>query len=99
MKPSESKDSLKLSKVLGLLIGFTTLLKPCMGAFQTYANFTDKYSAVFNIYDDEQFGKDSYMKVTLLYDTPPLELEERGGMWLGIGFGKNTMLGSDLVIC
>ena len=39
------------------------------------------------------------MKVTLLYENPPLDLEEKGGMWLGIGLGKSTMLGSDLVIC
>ena len=39
------------------------------------------------------------MKVTLIYKELPIKLEEMGGMWLGIGFGKSTMLGSDLVIC
>lgn len=38
------------------------------------------------------------MKVKLIYENPPIILEEMGGMWLGIGFG-NTMLGSDLIIC
>ena len=39
------------------------------------------------------------MKVTLLYNQVPIQMEEKGGMWLGIGFGKASMLGSDLVIC
>ena len=69
-------------------------------AFQTAANFTDNYSAVFRIEDDPASGAiDSIMKVTLIFHNPPIQLEANGGMWLGIGLGKNTMLGSDLVIC
>lgn len=39
------------------------------------------------------------MKITLLFKNLPLDLEDQGGMWLGIGFGTHTMLGSDIVIC
>jgi hypothetical protein len=39
------------------------------------------------------------MRVTLLFENLPIDLESKGGMWLGIGFGKSSMLGSDLVIC
>ena len=78
------------------------LLLPWMtsAAFQTAANFTDNYSAVFRIEDDPVTGAtESVMKVTLTYINPPIQLEANGGMWLGIGLGRNTMLGSDLIIC
>ncbi len=39
------------------------------------------------------------MKVTLIYNQVPIQVEEKGGMWLGIGFGKASMLGADLIIC
>lgn len=39
------------------------------------------------------------MRVTLLFKNLPINLEDEGGMWLGIGFGSNTMLGADIVIC
>jgi hypothetical protein len=39
------------------------------------------------------------MKVNLIYDILPIELEQMGGMWLGIGLKTSTMLGADLVIC
>lgn len=39
------------------------------------------------------------MKVTLIFEKLPITLEEYDGMWLGIGFGKGTMVGSDLYIC
>lgn len=55
--------------------------------------------AAFSILNDPEYGTDAYMKVTLIYKELPIKLEEMGGMWLGIGFGKNTMLGSDIVIC
>ena len=78
------------------------LLLPCLAraAFQTAANFTESYSAVFRIEDDPTTGAvESLMKVTLTYINPPIQLEANGGMWLGIGLGRNTMLGTDLVIC
>jgi hypothetical protein len=39
------------------------------------------------------------MRITLLFKNLPLQLEDQGGMWLGIGLGSNTMLGADIVIC
>ena len=42
--------------------------------FQTYANFTDKYSAVFRI-EDEAEVVDAYMKVTLIYTNVPAQIE------------------------
>ena len=39
------------------------------------------------------------MKVTLIFTEAPIQIEQQGGMWLGIGFGNGTMLGSDLIIC
>lgn len=39
------------------------------------------------------------MKVTLLFDNVPIETDDIGGMWLGVGFGSDSMLGADLVIC
>ena len=80
-----------------LLLAICTELSRC--AFQTIANFTDKYSAVFSIEDDPEFGEDSYMRVTLIYRDVPIQLEDMGGMWLGIGFGRQTMLGAVLVMC
>ena len=74
-------------------------LSVVQGYYQTTANFTSQYSAVLTIYDDPTYGTNSYMKVNLIYENPPVSLEEMGGLWLGIGFGKSTMLGSDLVIC
>ncbi len=68
--------------------------------FQTYANFTDKYSAVFRIEDEPlSSAVDAYMKVTLIYQDVPVQIEQQGGMWLGIGFGSSSMLNADLVIC
>ena len=67
--------------------------------YQTYSNFTSSYSAVFTVYDDAVYGPNSYMKVNLIYENPPQSLEDKGGMWLGVGLGKSSMLGSDLVIC
>ena len=51
------------------------LLLPCLAhaAFQTAANFTDNYSAVFRIEDDPTPGAvESLMKVTLTYINPPI---------------------------
>ena len=48
--------------------------------------------------DDPVYGPNSYMKTSLNYEGLPIELEEQGGMWLGIGFGT-SMLGADIVIC
>ena len=51
------------------------LLLPCLAhaAFQTAANFTDNYSAVFRIEDDPTTGAvESLMKVTLTYTNPPI---------------------------
>ena len=51
------------------------LLLPWMAsaAFQTAANFTDNYSAVFRIEDDPVTGaSDAIMKVTLTYLNPPI---------------------------
>ena len=51
------------------------LLLPCLAhaAFQTAANFTDNYSAVFRIEDDPTTGvADTLMKVTLTYVNPPV---------------------------
>jgi hypothetical protein len=39
------------------------------------------------------------MRITLLFKNLPLQLEDQGGMWLGIGLGSSTMLGADIVIC
>lgn len=39
------------------------------------------------------------MRITLLYENLPISLEDNGGMWLGIGFGSASMMGSDIVIC
>ena len=54
---------------------------------------------MLTIHDDPTYGSNSYMKVSLIFENPPASLEEMGGLWLGIGFGKFTMLGADLVIC
>jgi hypothetical protein len=67
--------------------------------FKTYANFTTHYSAVFEIYDLNAGEESNDMKVTLIYDNLPIQLEEYGGLWLGLGFDSSTMLGSDIVIC
>ena len=76
------------------------LIAGANATFQTFANFTDRYSAVFRIEDDpETKTVDAYMKVTLIFNEAPIQIEEKGGMWLGIGFGQGTMLGSDLIIC
>ena len=90
------RAALQLSIILSLA---ATLFHSSQAAFTTIANFTERYSAVFEILDDPQYGSDAYMKVKLIYDNVPIQLEEMGGMWLGIGFGKKTMLGSDIVIC
>ena len=66
--------------------------------FDTMANFTAKYSAVFEVKDDPIAGPNSLMQATLIFEGLPLEVEENGGMWLGIGF-STTMLGADLIIC
>ena len=68
-------------------------------SFQTVANFTSNFAAYFEIFDDDVYGPDSLMKATLIYDGLPIELEENGGMWLGIGFSATSMLNADIVIC
>jgi hypothetical protein len=50
-------------------------------------------------YDEDLVDNRPYMKVTLLYDTLPINLEQRGGMWLGVGLGSSNMIGADIVIC
>lgn len=70
-----------------------------LGGYRTIANFTTHYSAIIDVFDELPDDNSRDMRVTLLYTTLPITLEEEGGMWLGIGFGSDTMLGSDLVIC
>lgn len=67
--------------------------------FRTIANFTSSYSAILDVFDPEGNEQSSDMRVTLLYENLPITLETKGGLWLGIGFGSDTMLGADIVIC
>lgn len=67
--------------------------------FRTIANFTSNYAAIIDYYDSDETIASPMLKFTLLYEKLPITLEDNGGMWLGIGFGKLTMLGTDLVIC
>jgi hypothetical protein len=68
-------------------------------SFRTIANFTARYSAIIDVFDKDSDESSSDMRVTLLYENLPINLENKGGLWLGIGFGSNSMLGSDIVIC
>ena len=38
------------------LLCLSAIFETALGAFETLANFTDNYSAVFNIYDDPVYG-------------------------------------------
>lgn len=49
--------------------------------------------------DPSSGSMSSDMRVTLLFKDLPIELEDKGGMWMGIGFGTKSMLGADIVIC
>ncbi|CDW81912.1 UNKNOWN [Stylonychia lemnae] len=67
--------------------------------FRSIANFTSHYSAIIDVFDTISGDNSRDMRVTLIYKNLPIILEDEGGMWLGIGFGSNTMLGADIVIC
>jgi len=85
--------------MLTLLITIMIQNKLVYGNYRTIANFTTHYSAIIDVFDILPGDKSRDMRVTLLYKSLPITLEDEGGMWLGIGFGSNTMLGADLVIC
>ena len=45
-----------MKQILTVLFSLALIFETALGAFETIANFTDNYSAVFNIYDDPVYG-------------------------------------------
>ena len=59
--------------LLSLILMIGLLAPQAIGTFQTFANFTDRYSAVFKIEDDPDTGAvDAFMKVTLIFKEVPI---------------------------
>ena len=85
-----------MNNIIFILV-LSSAITLCLANFRTTANFTDDYGAIFDVYTNADGVLE--VKVSLIYSNLPLNLEKMGGMWLGIGFGKSTMLGSDIVIC
>ncbi len=81
------------------MIGILSLMNTVECNFRTIANFTSHYSAIIDVFNTLPGDQSRDVRVTLLYENLPITLEDEGGLWLGIGFGSNTMLGADIVIC
>lgn len=63
---------MKGTKALAIVMVLQCLIESANCYYQTFANFTSHYSAVFTVYDDPVYGPNSVMKVNLIYIGVPI---------------------------
>jgi hypothetical protein len=90
--------------LMSLVLGLILVASPVAAGSQSavvYKNFTNDFSMEWfthNLYND----KELYVRFTFRYedlDITSWSSSGSNGIWMGIGFGKTVMNGSDIIMC